>query len=250
MKIVSKNFDYYDSIAYVYGEDNRIRYEREMLELSKTSYDDILTKSEDVEFSSEINLPLMKIANDKTIFKKFDTAQHFFLVVCGKLFPVFKISKNTGLPVCRDDKEDDGKWILYNQEKHSHLFRNLHNHTFMGYYKPLDLTDVVGVSNEKLIELSRVVKLPIFILLSQTSNNGEKYHKYKTKIVRVSPVLSELDFEKVYSATQLYQDIEYFIGNLLNESPDLTPVGKPPQTNEEKIVASGFDLKTSFRKRK
>ena len=46
----------------------------------------------------------------------------------------------------------------------------------------------------------------------------------------------------------MYQEISYFIGNTMNESPDI----KPPVeiSNKDKISKAGFDLKNSFRKMK
>lgn len=62
------------------------------------------------------------------------------------------------------------------------------------------------------------------------------------------PILADLGFPKLIDPYSLYQDLSYFVGNLLHESPDM----KPPVevSNADKIHAAGFDLKQSFRHRK
>ncbi|MDN3040750.1 hypothetical protein P2L35_13700, partial [Enterococcus faecium] len=62
------------------------------------------------------------------------------------------------------------------------------------------------------------------------------------------PVLGELGFAAVIDATQMYQNIAYFLG-LLNE--DRARANMPPatQTDVDKAVSHGFDKKQSFRHR-
>jgi hypothetical protein len=65
------------------------------------------------------------------------------------------------------------------------------------------------------------------------------------------PNLSKIEgFAKRYPKEQLYQDVSYWVANVMNGSPDVQPVGKPPQSDVEKVVAHGLDLKQSFRHRK
>ena len=54
------------------------------------------------------------------------------------------------------------------------------------------------------------------------------------------PILKEYDFHNVYSAEEIW----IHISNWLSRTKDITDT----QTNKEKIVSAGFDLKTSFRK--
>ncbi|MNL14187.1 hypothetical protein D3C87_1351180 [compost metagenome] len=63
------------------------------------------------------------------------------------------------------------------------------------------------------------------------------------------PCLLDLDFGKVLPAEQLWQDIQYYLLNLINESPDMAPPPRPPQTNLEKLQSHGFDKRWSFRHR-
>lgn len=63
-----------------------------------------------------------------------------------------------------------------------------------------------------------------------------------------TPRLKDLGLSSLYPAEALYQDIAYFVGNVLHPSPDLAP----PVfiADKDKIVQYGFDLKQSFRHRK
>jgi hypothetical protein len=48
-------------------------------------------------------------------------------------------------------------------------------------------------------------------------------------------------------ATEMYQNLAYFMGNLMNVSPDKAPPVEV--SNNQKILKSGFDLVKSFRHR-
>ena len=59
------------------------------------------------------------------------------------------------------------------------------------------------------------------------------------------PILSEYGMAAFYPAEEIYQDISQFLGWLVN-NPEIPN----KQTDTEKIVTHGFDLKESFRHRK
>jgi hypothetical protein len=48
-------------------------------------------------------------------------------------------------------------------------------------------------------------------------------------------------------ATQMYQELSYFMGNTIKEHPDTEPPVEV--SNNCKIINAGFDLKQSFRHR-
>lgn len=68
-----------------------------------------------------------------------------------------------------------------------------------------------------------------------------KYHE----IVQY-PKLDELGFYNIVSAEEAYQEIEYYLFNILNKSDADVPVG----TDVEILESKGFDRKNSFRKEK
>jgi len=105
-----------------------------------------------------------------------------------------------------------------------------------------------GKQKAFLLKLSKVVGRPVYeVELSRTYDN--KLRGFALNIVGRPPILSQIKgFASKYPAQQIYQDIEYGIVNLLNDSPDMA--GPTAITNNEKIVSHGFDLKQSFRHRK
>lgn len=60
------------------------------------------------------------------------------------------------------------------------------------------------------------------------------------------PKLDELGFYNIVSAEEAYQEIEYYLFNVLNKSDADVPVG----TDVEILESKGFDRKNSFRKEK
>ena len=60
------------------------------------------------------------------------------------------------------------------------------------------------------------------------------------------PKLDELGFYNIVSAEEAYQEIEYYLFNILNKSDADVPVG----TDVEILESKGFDRKNSFRKEK
>ena len=68
------------------------------------------------------------------------------------------------------------------------------------------------------------------------------YNHYKV------PILSELGIPNIIPAEKIFQELSYFIGNIMKESPDIAP---PVEIeNDLRIEGHGFDLKQSFRHRK
>ncbi len=62
------------------------------------------------------------------------------------------------------------------------------------------------------------------------------------------PILKDIGFNHVQSPEQTYQDISYYMANVLRENPDVVPPVKI--ADKDRIVQHGFDLKQSFRHRK
>lgn len=68
----------------------------------------------------------------------------------------------------------------------------------------------------------------------------------RTYVIPKTPRLASLGVPAYLDATQLYQELAMFVGNVLN------PVEPPssPMKDIEKVVSHGFDKKVSFRHRK
>lgn len=104
--------------------------------------------------------------------------------------------------------------------------------------------DYLGVPSEGFVEASRALNAPVFMIEHvSAANNGVTLH-VSGKI----PVLANLGMSARVAPEQMFQDLEYFIGNVMRVSPDLAP--PVVVADKDRIVQHGFDLKTSFRTRK
>lgn len=110
-----------------------------------------------------------------------------------------------------------------------------------------------------LEKMHKQIGSPILIIYGEVNDRSlsSQVHRYRLSPLFIGPTpepipnLSEIKgLAKVYTPEQIYQDISYWVTNVLNTSPDVQPAGAPPQTDKEKIVAHGLDLKQSFRHRK
>lgn len=157
------------------------------------------------------------------------------LIFCGKSYPVVSFaSKKVNAfgneeTVFENDKiikEDDPVLeILYSSYN---IFDKMFGKN--KYYN--------NYGKECCLQFSIKNKLPVFLIRSDG--------RFKLTVDEYVPNLGELGFGGILSPEQCYQELSYFIGNVLCDSPDL----KLPCeiNNEERIIAAGFDLKNSFRK--
>ena len=105
------------------------------------------------------------------------------------------------------------------------------------------LSKQIGVFSEKMLDISRQINTPVFTFVYYPYRSGSEI-----EVDENIPILSDLGFASLYSAEQTYQDISYFLCNIMNESPDMS---KPNiLSDKEKIVSHGFDNVISFRHRK
>lgn len=208
MIIKSKFKDYYDHVAFAYGGgDPKVVYDRKPIELDKYCSLPPLPK-----------LPHISLPN---------TTHSTFGWVCvvGKLY----------LIVFADPLD---KGILFSREKHSHLVDGQsYNNRF--YFSRIGISSIdeytTGFENKEALKICREIKTPVFL------------YSQNTHIMESIPKLGEMGFASVMPPEQMYQDIAYFMGNTINESPDMLP--PTTMTDKERVLQHGFDTKISFRHR-
>jgi len=100
---------------------------------------------------------------------------------------------------------------------------------------------------DSLIELSRLVGTPIFIINGMRWVEDKKIRKLSISVEGTAPHVGNMGLASIYPAEQIYQDLNYFLTNKMQASPDVMP--RSVQTDKEKISQHGFDLKQSFRHR-
>lgn len=226
MVIHSPFKDYYDWVAGKYGGgDPKIVYARVALGERDPTVHFILPR----QISFPITTPPPRLESNSCFRCK-------WLAIAGKYYLLVKeISIYANINVPTSEKP----WSLFVEGKHPKLDEALLPQKGENNWRKNDYGYYVGRPSEEVIRISKEIHAPVFCL-SEWGNFVEG----------IVPNLGELGIPAIVSAEQMYQDLSYFMGNVINESPDIQPAGKPPQTDREKVVSHGFDLKTSFRHRK
>jgi len=200
------------------------------------------------------------------------------MFVCGKAFPFLSVRGNVqktinhksgGITISRIFNEANAGSIakefkkvhkqsgLHNEEDYN-FFRNyfsfkeflsdirIEKEEYGGSWKEINPNDYREIKaffyfytdkdfTELLIRLDCPIATTIFV---RKQNEGYEFV--------LNPNLNEFGFMRVMDAHFIYQELEYFIGNVLVK--DLMPFSY--QSDLEKLTAHGFDSKTSFRKSK
>ena len=236
MKIISKYKDYYDYLVHLYGEDEKVVYNR----------GDISVKGSNVSIpstfhSEKLSLPIFVDHKDR-LFMNFgdpkskwrnDSIINCWLVVVGKVYPLI-------------EKTEDAivRYEILDGEKHKKLGKFFKRKYFYPEYDS-PVTEV-GQHFWWVDEICKELDSPVFIMKDVVCYQRSLECTVKN---RYFPLKDIEGFVSLYSPEQIYQDINHYILNTMRESPDYMPPGNPAQTNEEKIVSHGFDKKISFRHR-
>lgn len=108
----------------------------------------------------------------------------------------------------------------------------------------LELSGVLTDSERE--ELQRKVGVPVFTILDAERTNNPGF--VQITVDSYVPNLKDLGISKLVTAERMWQSVYHCLTNVLRVNPDK----QPPATvsNQERIWASGFDEKVSFRHRK
>ena len=228
--IIKSTFkDYYDFVAHIYGGgDPKIFYPRIRLGEKNKVYDYYpgLPAPE-----MEGRFPSLPIRYSGNLEFPFDFK---WISIVGKFYLLVRESREVGTG---DIYIEENKWELLVEGKYPKLDKALFRKTMI--FGRLTYDSYVGVPSKELVLLSRRLKAPVFGF------------EYNSAIVDSTiPILGDIGIASIIPPEQMYQEISYFMGNIINEVPDLQPAGKPPMTDKEKIISHGLDLKISFRHRK
>ena len=220
MKIKSSFKDYYDFVANQYGGgDPDCVYPRHRL------FPVIDGLDWGIDIDIEMKLPYI------SHFVDVDTK---WMACAGKLYLLI-------------DENSCGDWKIITKSIYDDYINRRKNHYLHRMFNVIhsDLTHYVGVESDDAIKLSRKLNAPVFTFKNKYNPNKCKYY---INVDSAIPVLENLGMQKIISPQQMYQELSYFIGNTMHESPDLAP---PVQVSDkDRIVQHGFDLKQSFRHRK
>ena len=216
MKLIANgNKDYFDYLIHQYGEDPLVVLDRRRIgEFDRDYYRSV--KVEDPKLNSHI---IVKDYEDFTYWRGRYVTN--FLVLNGKSYPLVKVKgEYVSLTPKFELATTDNSYI-----EASRFFV-----TKAG--KPV--SSEYGQYSEKLVEISKQLKRHCFTIDSNSYVDG------------LVPNLGKIGIASIISAQDMYLETIDFISKHFAKEMEVSI----PQTNNEKIVGHGFDLKTSFRGKK
>lgn len=253
MKILSNYKDYYDYLAFQYGVDEGVVFERNK----------VIALPPDLEY---VHLPLCESLNDKPIIPQnqpyahhcgstnwyyYETKNKICQFECVSivgtvyyyLYEYDKIKKSANMRIPK--KEDYVEYVRWRKKVDQQVLGNpLWMDVYAGEWaydeKEFQMGIVPPDINEYTYEIDRGLhkKLGVPILWKYMEGKDDSRSL-------VMPRLSSISgFSGLYPAEKIYRDIYHFLQKLKS-----TPDTRPPLEvdNKTKIVKHGFDLKKSFR---
>lgn len=213
MIIKSQFTDYYDHAAFLYGmPDPAVVYPRAPL------LDD--AKIPCASFVFGLNSSVLRDTEAKLIV----IVGYLYLVVkCDERWRIFDVNTFPGYFIGTDEFNERTKGLKRWQAQR------------LGFSQGREISLKQCQYDRAAFETCRELKAPVFAI----TKFGE--------IERGVPRLSDYGFPSVLAPEQVFQMIEYFLMNSINESPDTMP--RSEMADIDKVVSHGFDKKVSFRHR-
>lgn len=224
MKIISRYTDYYDWVATQHGGgDPKLPYLRELILPTKLPNGQQVEQAFTVPAEMYARFPLRDKGNHMS---RGISTSYKLLCVCGKVYLLVKReSWNTHPIVDREERMaqpgcHDWRMALDAKE----FYHGLATEPFRS-----------GKHDDPVYtELAKLVGAPVFCIEGREVDG------------RV-PHLKLLGFDQLVEAQQLYQEISYFLGNVIRQEHAIIEA-KP--SDVDKALSHGFDKKVSFRHRK
>ena len=94
----------------------------------------------------------------------------------------------------------------------------------------------------KLLQFCKEKRQPVLLL------EANPYYYSAFNLHNAIPKLSDYKIPSLLSPIDAYQSIDYFMTNLINDNPDMSP--RTNMSDIEKLVSHGFDVRASFRHRR
>jgi hypothetical protein len=223
--------DYYDFVANQFGGgDPRIVYVRKRLAPQKNNGNKIYESNLEIEIEGDS--PLVDLTS--MFCRDQQETQTVFLVVAAKLY--------------RMTQPGIGMYYSY--------FTNVNNFkvqspeetgedTKKRRWRWIRQSFTYGIEQPFLVDLSRQIQAPVFVV--REAHGLWKSLKTCITIAGQCPILQAVGMPTLIPPTRMYQDLAYFVGNTLHNTPEQQPPVEV--TNKQKILKAGFDLKQSFRHR-
>lgn len=88
--------------------------------------------------------------------------------------------------------------------------------------KKVDIQAYQGVIEDRILQVSRAIRHPVYVIEGIRRKAPDSLTAPLVFHPMV-PCLKQSGISKMYSATEIYQDISYYIFNILPDSPDILP---------------------------
>ena len=256
MYIISKHTDFYDSVGSQYGIDKSIIYKRERIELLENKggffgpIKKVLTG-----YGTHLDFPnhaILKAApgNPKSTL---NVRKYWYGIgFCGKFYVCLKIVVEKGTPAQTPyGFAEDKEYFLYSDQFLPIMEDEVKNTPQPKKYAwrwsaPTNYNHVINnIKALENLDYSSVFydrKVPAFMFLIEgNSRLNDNQYNYNPVL---NPILKDYLFFKVKNSFTAFQEIQQYISGVIgigNNEPIVTD-------DKYKIIAAGFDVKTSFRK--
>lgn len=232
MKIITNYKDYYDHVAFMYGGgDPKIVYVRphrlkEVPYIKCNSKDEFLVNG--VKYKCNFLHNVGRLHNHRSEWTKTRNGWEWVSdgvmgIVIGDIgFTKIKTPNDVDYRFVKDeDLKDSGVTKLYGRFS----------------WDKMKVEELIYFKDPTLVNVCREIGTSVFSFsVSRVGFNVDE----------LMPNLGKLGIPSFITANEMYQHLSYFIGNTINESPDMMKPVKIP--DKIKIESHGFDYKTSFRK--
>lgn len=225
MIIKSPFKDYYDFVANMYGGgDPKIVYLRTKLKAPTSKPHEFSSHAFAVDFDSH-GIP--SVPRDITMSD--DTLVKFkWLFVAGVAYLTYvRLERGP-----HNFYSDYGEQYRVVTDRDVELMARLNRSDF------LNSAQATQARTDAMINLSRLINAPAYVF-------GSQYYRGQVYIEVNCPILRDYGFSGIKTPEEMYQDMSYYIGNIMHPSPDMMPASENSDAN--KVIAHGFDPKLSFR---
>lgn len=258
MKIISKHKDFYDYLVGIYGEDEKLVFDRRQ------------------KFDERPEIYCLQLSNFTSHYLKAShyvwhallfvghALVHVFKSDIGEIFTSFDLTDDKGnqldnpqIAKIFDDRIDwygyRGLEIYLNGQcfemfsyfgfEHIRQFHQLSQETFLNR-KDATLYQALKkkyVAEHKKSDCDKVFDHAPILLIASKDNNGKiRYGINHSNDIFVNPILQEMGM--YFDPTFVWQKVSEYLGTLR-----MADEVSPPVPNDDKIVNKGFDVKRSFR---
>jgi hypothetical protein len=229
VNIHSKITDYYDHIGNMYGGgDPRVLYIRG--EIANCHDRNATTGNICLQAPSIVQLPEVHYNSVKS------TYTYAWLIIAGTYHLMCKRNSTH-----RFHQSSDTMHILC-PKLHADIYDLILRSKTYWVSEHTTYEDTIGSFSAHLVSVSKQLKAPVFVICDTNRRTNT------IQVLSRIPILSDAGVPAIIGATQMYQELAYYISNVMVESADTSvPV---TLADKDMLISKGFHNRISFRHRK